>query len=272
MTQARRGVIYILTNPLIPGIVKIGRTARSVTERVREISRPTGVPADYEVIYDQVVGDAHAAEKEIHTLLRPHRINPQKEFFQTSVREAIHVVQDIAARYPIDEAQESVEFDALPALEDRMRRWLRRDLVSVKFVQFSDLCLIKWVIQPDFRELAAYENIFDLGVFGDGDCDHEELFCPSHNPPKENFKQFLELDSYSMIFTGLNILTEEASDYVAHLWEERKIHSPVRLKWNVVDTAYDMMGPEVEWRNILAKYGVGGRSSNVEPSIVPGVD
>ncbi|KQW15507.1 hypothetical protein ASD08_26965 [Streptomyces sp. Root369] len=144
--------------------------------------------------------------------------------------------------------------------------------MSAKFAQFSDLCLIKWVIQPDFRKLAAYENIFDLGVFSDGDCDHDELFCPSDNSPEENFRRFLELDPYSMIMTGLNILTQEASDYVAHLWEERKIEPPLRLEWNVVDTVYDMMGPETEWRDTLAKHGMGNRSSDVEPSIVPGLD
>ncbi|MFJ3825414.1 GIY-YIG nuclease family protein [Streptomyces nodosus] len=273
MDQAGRGVIYILVNPVIPGVVKIGRTARKVTERVREISRPTGVPVNYEVIYDQLVSDAHGAEKEIHSLLRPGRINEQKEFFQISAREAIRVVQEVANRYPVNEAQESVEIDVLPALEDRMRRWLRPDLVSAKLVQFSDLCLIKWIVQPDFRKLAAYENIFDLGVFADYDCCEDELvFCTKHRSAKENYEEFIELDPYSMIMTGLDILTPEASDYVANLWEEHKIQPPIRLGWNVVDTVYDMMGLETEWRDTLARHGIGNRSSDVEPSIVPGVD
>ncbi|MFC8789684.1 GIY-YIG nuclease family protein [Streptomyces cinereoruber] len=273
MDQSGRGVIYILANPVIPGVVKIGRTARRVTERVREISRPTGVPVDYEVIYDQLVNDAHAAEKEIHALLRPSRINEQKEFFQISIRESIRVVQEVANRYPVNEANESVEIDVLSALEDRMRRWLRPDLVPAKLVQFSDLCLIKWVVQPDFRKLAAYEKIFDLGTFADYNyCEHELVFCPKHRSPKENYEEFIELDPYSMIMTGLNILTPEASDYVANLWEEHKIQPPIRLGWSVVDTTYDMMGPEAKWRDTLSRHGVGNRSSDVEPSIVPGVD
>ncbi|MEU9098987.1 GIY-YIG nuclease family protein [Streptomyces sp. NPDC048361] len=120
MSQIERGVIYVLTNPFIPGIVKIGRTARKLTERVREISRPTGVPADYEAIYDQIVSDARAAENELHSLLRDHRVNPQKEFFRISVRDAIRAVQGVAERYRVNEARDSIEVEVLPDLEKRM--------------------------------------------------------------------------------------------------------------------------------------------------------
>lgn len=270
MTESTRGVIYILTNSLIPGVLKIGRTSREATERAREISRATGVPTEYEVIYDQVVSDASAAEKELHSLLRIYRVNTQREFFRIPTREAIRHVQEVCSRYPVNEVVEAVEIDALPAMETRMRRWLRRDLVAVKFVQYPDLCLIKWVIQPDFRKLAAYENIFDLAVIGDerDRCIEDRVrhrdndqcaggnFCPAHYSAKENFEFFLELDPYSMIMTGLDILTPEASDYVAHLWENRKLEPPQRLGWNIVGVKYDMMGPEEEWRKVLAKNGI----------------
>ncbi|MGA5039271.1 GIY-YIG nuclease family protein [Streptomyces capoamus] len=284
MTESTRGVIYILANSLIPGVLKIGRTNRESTERAREISRATGVPTEYEVIYDQIVSDASAAEKELHSLLRIYRVNSQREFFRIPTREAIRHVQDICARYPVNEVVEAVEIDALPAMETRMRRWLRRDLVTMKFVQYPDLCLIKWVIQPDFRKLAAYENIFDLAVIGDerdrciedrarhGDNYQCEggYFCPTHYSAKENFELFIELDPYSMIMTGLDILAPEASDYVAHLWEDRKLEAPKRLGWNIVGVKYEMMGPEEEWRKILAKNGIADRGTGGGAEIIDG--
>ncbi|WP_406133845.1 GIY-YIG nuclease family protein [Streptomyces zaomyceticus] len=282
MSESSRGVIYILANSHIPGLLKIGRTARESNERAREISRGTGVPAEYEVIYDQVVSDAGAAEKELHSLLRANRVNPQREFFRLSIREAIRHVQEICARYPVNEAREAVEIDALPGLEDRMRRWLRHDLVAARFVQYSDLCLIKWVIQPDFRKLAAFENVFDLAVIGDERerCTQDRErhngeyqcegghFCPVHYSPRENFERFLELDLYSMIMTGLEILTTEAADYVAHLWEERRIEASKRLGWSIVGANYSMMGPEEEWREMLAKHGISDRSMNDDAEII----
>jgi T5orf172 domain len=282
LSESSRGVIYILVNSFMPGVLKIGRTTRESTERAREISRPTGVPTEYEVIYDQVVNDASAAEREIHSLLRPHRINPQREFFRISIREAIRHVQEICSRYPVNEAREAVEIDALPGLEGRMRRWLRRDLVAVKFVQYSDLCLIKWVTQPDFRKLAAYESVFDLAVFldtrarctQDRERHHEEPqceaggFCPVHYSARENFEFFLELDQYSMIMTGLDILSSEATDYVAQLWETRHINPPKRLGWHIVDVNYSMMGPEKEWRETLTRHGIASRATNGGVEIV----
>ncbi|MFJ6918233.1 GIY-YIG nuclease family protein [Streptomyces sp. NPDC101133] len=284
MTESSRGVIYILANSLIPGVLKIGRTSRESAERAKEISRPTGVPTEYEVIYDQVVSDANAAEKELHSLLRIYRVNSQREFFRIPTREAIRCVQEVCTRYPVNEVVEAVEIDALPALEARMRRWLRRDLVAAKFVQYPDLCLIKWVIQPDFRKLAAYENIFDLSVIGairekctedrtrhrDNPQCEAGYFCPIHYSTRENFEFFLELDPYSMIMTGLEILSPEASNYVAHLWEDRKVNPPKRLGWNIVGVKYDMMGPEEEWREILAKNGIANRGTEGGTEIIDG--
>ena len=41
--------IYILENTLMPGLVKIGRTERSVSERVGKLSSHTGVPTSFTV-------------------------------------------------------------------------------------------------------------------------------------------------------------------------------------------------------------------------------
>ena len=44
------GLIYILTNPAIPDLVKIGRT-QNLEERVRSLSSHSGVPIPFEVYY-----------------------------------------------------------------------------------------------------------------------------------------------------------------------------------------------------------------------------
>lgn len=79
---AQRGLIYVLLNPHMPGVLKIGQTRRSSDERARELSRPTGVPASFEVIHDVVVSDALAAENEIHSALSHARVNAAREFFK----------------------------------------------------------------------------------------------------------------------------------------------------------------------------------------------
>jgi hypothetical protein len=41
------GFVYLLSNPSMPGLLKIGYTERDVTERAAEISAATGVPEPY---------------------------------------------------------------------------------------------------------------------------------------------------------------------------------------------------------------------------------
>ena len=47
--------IYVLENASMPGLVKIGRTDRSVSERVNELSSHTGVPTGFTVVKEYAV-------------------------------------------------------------------------------------------------------------------------------------------------------------------------------------------------------------------------
>ena len=49
-------IIYILSNPTMPGIIKIGHTS-NLKERVRNLSSPPGVPVQFEVYYACIVED-----------------------------------------------------------------------------------------------------------------------------------------------------------------------------------------------------------------------
>lgn len=93
MADRKLGKIYVLWNPALKDcIIKIGRTSRNSESRAKEISNSTGVPADYEVVYDEDVLDCILAEKTIHKLLSPKRINPKREFFKVPLKEAVKVV------------------------------------------------------------------------------------------------------------------------------------------------------------------------------------
>lgn len=235
----RRGVIYILANQHMPGILKIGQTTRDVEIRARELSRPTGVPIDFEIVFDEVVSDVGAAENEIHRRLSGVRINKAKEFFRIGIRDSIKLVREIAALYEVDERAESNEVEILPALESRMRRWIRREIVSVKFVQFADLCLLRITEQPDLTKVQAYQAAVDLAGIG-GEEDSGQLFDPKLWTLRENVERFLDLDAYSIMMIGIRLISEEAANYVAHLVEDVKIEPPLNPGWQVSSIKYDL--------------------------------
>ena len=231
----------------MPGILKIGKTERTAGKRVKELSRPTGVPAKFEIVYDEVVSDVDSAERTIHSALAEVRIG-DKEFFRVSMREAVKLLQSIAKRFPVDEEVEAIECEILPLLVKRMRRWLRRELVSVKFVQFSDLCILRVTEQLDVTKPEAHQTAIDLRVFADVyNCNEDGdwpclLFDPRRESLKENVAKFLVLDPYSMIMVGLRLLNGEASEYVAHMVNELKIKPPLEPPWKVSSIKYDMWG------------------------------
>jgi hypothetical protein len=89
------GFIYILSNPAMPGLLKIGRTTRNSLQRALEVSGGTGLPVPYVVEYESRVDDCSLAEKRIHQQLHKYRENVKREFFRLPLQEAIRTVKDI---------------------------------------------------------------------------------------------------------------------------------------------------------------------------------
>src|ERR1017187_9101014 len=87
--------IYILENTLMPGLVKIGRTERSVTERVGELSSHTGVPTSFTVVKEYAVENSVEAEKKNHERLSDFRVNDKREFFKKEAEDAIDMIESI---------------------------------------------------------------------------------------------------------------------------------------------------------------------------------
>jgi hypothetical protein len=83
-----RGHLYVLTNPYMPGLVKIGMTDRSPTIRAAELSVRTGVPGSYVVERAWQVPDAAAAERRVHAALAAYRI-VGSEHFRLPLQDAV---------------------------------------------------------------------------------------------------------------------------------------------------------------------------------------
>jgi T5orf172 domain len=80
-------IVYVLTNPCMPGIIKIGRTG-NLEMRVATLSSATSVPEPFEVAYAAYVEDAPFVERAIHAAFSLHRM-PGREFFRLPVANAI---------------------------------------------------------------------------------------------------------------------------------------------------------------------------------------
>ncbi len=88
------GYIYILSNPSMAGLLKIGRTTRAPRERLAELSGATGVPTPFVLAFDAYVEDTCRAEAFVHARLahEGHRVAANREFFSVDLHRAIEVV------------------------------------------------------------------------------------------------------------------------------------------------------------------------------------
>lgn len=107
------GIIYVLTNEAMPGYVKVGKTASSVTERIRGLDG-TSLPYPFECYYAARVDDMDMAESLIHDAFADSRVTRRREFFTIEperVRSALRLaaLEDVTPR----------EDDVVEAVEDR---------------------------------------------------------------------------------------------------------------------------------------------------------
>lgn len=94
------GYVYILVNSAMPGLVKVGKTARDTHARAAELSAATGVPVPFVVAFQEHFVDCDAAETFLHTELerRGVRAARNREFFQVAPNEVVRIIMDMEGR------------------------------------------------------------------------------------------------------------------------------------------------------------------------------
>lgn len=115
-----QGIVYVLTNPAMPGIVKIGMTERkNIEARLRELYT-TGVPLPFDCKFACNVKKNECAkiEKALHTAFSPQRVNANREFFRINPEQAIAILELFQHEDITAEISQEIENDLTP--EDKV--------------------------------------------------------------------------------------------------------------------------------------------------------
>lgn len=84
--QIELGEIYVLSNPAMPGFLKVGFTQQSdVQERIDQLSKNTAIPLPFELVSSWLVENPKQYEKLVHARLAPYRVSQGKEFFRVDI-------------------------------------------------------------------------------------------------------------------------------------------------------------------------------------------
>jgi T5orf172 domain-containing protein len=113
MTQ---GHLYFLTNSAMPGLLKIGFTRTSLTQRLRELDT-TGIPDGFIVSASFLVTDPQACERAVHDRLAECRACEEREFFRISPRDALNRCADLLGSHLHDSPSPAADGRS-PALDD----------------------------------------------------------------------------------------------------------------------------------------------------------
>ncbi len=91
--MADNQIVYVLTNPAMVGLVKIGKTTQmEVEERMKQLYG-TGVPVPFDCAFACQVKNATEVEKALHFAFGNARINPNREFFKIEPERVIEVLK-----------------------------------------------------------------------------------------------------------------------------------------------------------------------------------
>ena len=80
--------VYILENPSMPGILKIGYTKSDPNDRADQLSKGTGIPTPYKVVYSYNCFNGERIERAVHKHFKKQRINNDRELVSVARKEA----------------------------------------------------------------------------------------------------------------------------------------------------------------------------------------
>lgn len=90
-----KGWVYVMSNPSLSGMVKIGYSMKDPHMRAGNDFDPAGLPDDYIVEYHALVDNPRAIEQQVHTRLKDQRY--KKEWFRVTVPVAIANIRTVTS-------------------------------------------------------------------------------------------------------------------------------------------------------------------------------
>jgi hypothetical protein len=92
------GFVYIMSNPSMRGLLKIGSSSKDPTKHRAKELNTTGVPDPFKCEYYAFVDNFVNFEKAVHRDLSAQRYRANREFFRITVGPAIESFRLVSAR------------------------------------------------------------------------------------------------------------------------------------------------------------------------------
>ncbi len=103
------GYVYVMSNPSMPGLYKIGLTTRAIEERIQEANQhSTWIPTPFVYEFYKFVVNPQHKEITIHKILAKERVNPNREFFRVDL-DRVRLLFDLMDTTQTPEPEQDVD-------------------------------------------------------------------------------------------------------------------------------------------------------------------
>ena len=119
-------IVYVLSNPSMPNIVKIGKTTQSDVEHRMSQLYSTSVPLPFKCEYAVEVEDCHKTEKALHVAFEPYRVNPRREFFAIAPEQAIAILKLLGSKDMTPNVENQLNKDVSQAEQSSAKKLNRK--------------------------------------------------------------------------------------------------------------------------------------------------
>ena len=102
-------IVYVLTNPAMPGFVKIGYTT-NIQARLKQLHN-TSVPVPFECVIAWQVqeGTGRELEKALHTAFTPDKRSASREFFEMDPERVVVILRHVPGKDVTPKTESSLE-------------------------------------------------------------------------------------------------------------------------------------------------------------------
>lgn len=172
-TSSNHGFVYILSNPTMPGLLKIGMTRFDPSRRVQELSSATGVPTPFNLVYYREFSNCVVAETEIHSILASKglRYNNQREFFSIDTVAAINILLSLPDKSGEEQHLEQIRVEDFnkdvnwSEFEKNMHEIKMNYLQSDTFLDCNSLIVSHLCSEWDDEDIQRLQTYVDNGAF-----------------------------------------------------------------------------------------------------------
>ena len=158
------GIVYLLTNPVMPGLTKIGKTNINGLESRLQTLYNTSIPIPFQCFYACEVEDPDIVERKLHDAFGDHRINKKREFFEIDAERVKSVLELLAIKdvTPSEEKFESkddmIAFEKASEIRSRINFKMLEIPIGSELIFSKDESIVATVISNRKIEFNGQET------------------------------------------------------------------------------------------------------------------